>query len=66
MTDRPRVYAATRVRHPNGGETRFATPRRLVEWDREKVVPVIADVLRTFGSQREAEAIFDALDREQT
>lgn len=42
---------------------------RTVEWDREKVVPIIADVpdvLRTFGSQREAEAIFDALDREQT
>lgn len=41
MTDRPRVYAATRVRHPNGGETRFATPRRLVEWDRGKVEAVI-------------------------
>ena len=39
---------------------------RVVEWDRERVVPIIADVLRTYGSQREAEAIFDALDREQT
>lgn len=70
MTDRPRVWTL----HESGGvvwnpglPSRVSSgvrKFRAVEWDREKVVPIIADVLRTYGSQREAEAIFDALDRE--
>lgn len=59
MTARPRAWTTTTPDDP-------VEWVRVVEWDREKVVPVIADALRTYGSQREAEAIFDALDREQT
>lgn len=66
--DRPRAYRATRVHHEGGGETSFAKPRTLVEWDREKVVPLIETALRNHDGRvhtaSEARAIFDALDPE--
>lgn len=70
MTDRPRVYRASRVRH-GGGLTSFAEPVTLIEWDREKVVPVIMAAIQTYlqagegdtyDPRGEADAIFDALD----
>lgn len=67
--DRPRVYSAIRIRHQGGGETTFAVPVTLIEWSREKVVPVMEAALRDQiyappGEWRpEVEAIFDALDR---
>jgi len=46
MTDRPRVYSATRVRHPNGGETSFAEPVTLIEWSRERTIPAMTAAIR--------------------
>lgn len=75
MTDRPLVYGATRIRHHGGGETTFAEPVTLIEWDREKVVPVVMAAIQTYlaagegdtyDPRGEADAIFDALDREGT
>lgn len=72
-TDRPRRWTlydpgADEPIHANGPAFYGLDERdgiHALEWDREKVVPIIADVLGTYGSQREAEAIFDALDREE-
>lgn len=73
MTDRlhwshPAYYDATRIRHPNGGETSFATSRRLVEWDEERTVAAMERVIqirseRPCSPRDIARAIFDALSQ---
>ncbi len=78
MTDRPRVWT---LRH-GGGVSQVPIwvgppierddPVVVVEWDREKVVPIIeAALARSLRDESpsvadDARAIFDALDREQT
>ncbi len=71
MTDRPRTWAFYGASHQAVAPGEFV---RVVEWNRERVVPVVmAAILEylqagegdTYDPRGEADAIFDALDREQ-
>ncbi len=72
MTDRPRVYSAIRVRHYGGGETSFAKPVTLIEWNREKVLSVMTAAIRAYDEDSDGEwtaegtarAIYGTLDHD--
>ena len=70
--DRPRVWTLHEGRPSYMPPIEHEGAVVAVEWDREKVLPIIEAALRDFADfadhleWHQAEAIFDALDREQT